>query len=72
MKVAAGLTPQERAQIQKDIAIGVSQNLANLKLPQVYIEGGKDGKSNMGLLESLLGAEFAKTMIPNTKSADGN
>lgn len=68
LKVAAGLTPQEKAQIQKDIAIGVSQNLSNLKLPQVYIEG-KEGKSNMGLLESLLGAEFAKSMIP-TASKD--
>jgi hypothetical protein len=67
LKVAAGLTPQERAQIQKETAIGVSQNLSNLKLPQVYIEGGKDGKSNMGLLESLLGAEFAKQMIPAVK-----
>ncbi|MBS1554848.1 MAG: SPFH domain-containing protein [Bacteroidota bacterium] len=68
LKVAAGLTPQERAQIQKDIAVGVSQNLANMKLPQVYIEsGGKDGKGNMGLLESLLGAELAKTMIPAMK-----
>jgi len=64
LKVAAGLTPQEKAQIQKDIAIGVSQNLSNLKLPQVYIEGGKDGKGNLGLLESLLGAEFAKSMLP--------
>ncbi len=68
LKVAAGLTPQEKAQIQKDIAVGVSQNLANMKLPQVYIDGsGKDGKSNMGLLESLLGAELAKTMIPALK-----
>jgi hypothetical protein len=67
LKVAAGLTPQERALIQKETAIGVSQNLANLKLPQVYIEGGKDGKNNMGLLESLLGAEFAKQMIPAAK-----
>lgn len=68
LKVAAGLTPQEKAQIQKDIAIGVSQNLANMKLPQVYIDGmGKDGKNNMGLLESLLGAELAKTMIPAMK-----
>lgn len=64
LKVAAGLTPQEKAQIQKEIAIGVSQNLSNLKLPQVYIEGGKDGKGNLGLLESLLGAEFAKSMLP--------
>lgn len=68
LKVAAGLTPQEKAQIQKDIAIGVSQNLANMKLPQVYIDGNStDGKSNMGLLESLLGAELAKTMIPAMK-----
>lgn len=68
LKVAAGLTPQEKAQIQKDIAIGVSQNLANMKLPQVYIDGnGTAGKSNMGLLESLLGAELAKTMIPAMK-----
>lgn len=68
LKVAAGLTPQEKAQIQKDIAIGVAQNLSAMKLPQVYIEGGKDGgKSNMGLLESLLGAELAKTMIPALK-----
>jgi len=68
LKVAAGLTPQEKAQIQKDIAIGVAQNLSNMKLPQVYIESGKDGgKSNMGLLESLLGAELAKTMVPALK-----
>jgi hypothetical protein len=71
LKVAAGLTPQEKAQIQKDIAIGVSQNLANLKMPQVYIDGGsKDGKSQMGLLESLLGAEFAKSMIPAAKPGE--
>ena len=67
LKVAAGLTPQEKAQIQRDIAIGVAQNLANMKLPQVYIESGKEGKSNMGLLESLLGAELAKTMVPALK-----
>jgi hypothetical protein len=64
LKVAAGLTPQEKAQIQKDIAIGVAQNLSNMKLPSVYISGEQGGKSQMGLLESLLGAELAKTMIP--------
>lgn len=64
LKVAAGLTPQEKAQIQKDIAIGVAQNLSNMKLPSVYISGEQGGKNQMGLLESLLGAELAKTMIP--------
>ncbi|MFZ6012024.1 MAG: SPFH domain-containing protein [Bacteroidota bacterium] len=68
LKVAAGLTPQERAQIQKEMAIGVAEKLAELKLPQVYIEGGgKDGKANLGLIESLLGAELAKSMVPALK-----
>ena len=67
LKVAAGLTPQERAQIQKETAIGVAEKLAELKFPQVYIEGGKDGKSSLGLIESLIGAEMAKTMVPTLK-----
>jgi hypothetical protein len=68
LKVAAGLTPQERAQIQKETAIGVAEKLAELKFPQVYIEsGGKDGSSNLGLIESLIGAEMAKKMIPTPK-----
>lgn len=68
LKVAAGLTPQERAQLQRDIAIGVAEKLATIQMPQVYVEGGaKDGKSSMGLIESLLGAELAKSMIPALK-----
>ena len=68
LKVAAGLTPQERAQIQKEIAIGVAEKLGAMQFPQVYIEGGgKDGKSNLGLIEALLGAEMAKSMIPALK-----
>jgi hypothetical protein len=68
LKVAAGLTPQERAQIQKETAIGVAEKLSDMKLPQVYIEGGgKDGKNNIGLIESLIGAEMAKSMLPALK-----
>jgi hypothetical protein len=68
MKVAAGLTPQERAQIQKETAIGVAEKLSAMQLPQVYIAGGdKDGKGNLGLIESLLGAELAKSMLPALK-----
>jgi hypothetical protein len=68
MKVAAGLTPQERAQIQKETAIGVAEKISAMQLPQVYITGGdKDGKSNLGLIESLLGAELAKSMLPALK-----
>ena len=68
LKVAAGLTPQERAQIQKETAIGVAEKLADLKFPQVYIEGGSaSGKTNLGLIEALIGAEMAKTMVPGLK-----
>jgi len=69
LKVAAGLTPQERAQIQKEIAIGVAEKISAMQLPQVYIEGGAEGKNNLGLIESLLGAELAKSMIPAVKDA---
>jgi len=59
--VAAGLTPQERAKLEKQIAIGVAAELAKLKLPEVYMEGGT-GNSKGGLLESLIGADLAKKM----------
>jgi len=59
--VSAGLTPQERANIDKETAIGIAAELAKLKLPEVYIEGG-DGKNGGGLLESLIGADIAKQM----------
>lgn len=43
LKVAAGLTPLERATIDKDTAIGVAGELAKVKLPQLMVIGG-DGK----------------------------
>lgn len=55
--VSAGLTPQERAQIDKEVAIGVAQALANLKLPTYYISGSNSG-SNNNMLESLLGVKL--------------
>lgn len=65
--VSAGLTPQEKANIEKEIAIGVARELKELKLPEVYMSGG-NGKSDAGLLESLIGADIAKKMMdPNIK-----
>jgi hypothetical protein len=64
--VSAGLTPQEKAIIQKETAIGVAAELAKLNLPEVYV-AGSSGKGGNGILTDLLGAEFAKTMIPKTK-----
>ena len=55
--VSAGLTPQEKAQIEKEIAIGVAQALSTLKLPTYYISGSNSG-SNNNLLESLLGVKL--------------
>lgn len=60
---SAGLTPQERAEWDYKKAIGVAQQLKDLRLPSTYIEGGT-GKDNQGnLLESLIGAELAKGML---------
>lgn len=47
-KVQAGLTPLERATIDKETAIGVAKALANSNVrwvPEVMIIGGKDGAS---------------------------
>ena len=60
--VQAGLTPQERAEWEYKTAIGVAENISQIKLPQVYISG-KDGKGNSSILEELLGAEIAKKMM---------
>lgn len=61
-RVQAGLTPQERAKLEKEIAIGVATQLKDLKLPQTYIAGQGNGKSS-GLLENLIGADLAKKMM---------
>jgi hypothetical protein len=61
--VQAGLTPQERAQIEKEIAVGVAHEISNLKLPEIYMGGNGNSKSSAGLLESLIGAEMANKML---------
>jgi hypothetical protein len=63
--VSAGLTPQERAIIDKETAIGVAAELAKIKFPQTMIIGGEDGGSMP--LESLIGAAMAKQLMPNSK-----
>jgi regulator of protease activity HflC (stomatin/prohibitin superfamily) len=45
LKVAAGLTPQERAMVERDTAIGVAQALASVKLPALMVMGsGQNGQ----------------------------
>ena len=58
--VSAGLTPQEKAQIEKEIAIGVARELKEVKFPEYYIAGGNGG-GTASLLESLLGVKLLGT-----------
>lgn len=46
LKVAAGLTPLDRANIDKETSIGVAHELAQVKFPSMMvIGGGKDGNA---------------------------
>jgi hypothetical protein len=66
LKVAAGLSPQERAQFDKETAIGVAQALAGpegFTLPQVYIQGSGGKGDGNSIISDLLGAEIAKKML---------
>lgn len=55
--VTAGLTPQERAQFDKDTKIGVAEALSKIQLPTTYMNGGGGGK-DASLLESILGVKL--------------
>ena len=44
--VKAGLSPIEKATIEKEIAIGVAEKLSQIKLPQTMILGGGSGKGS--------------------------
>jgi regulator of protease activity HflC (stomatin/prohibitin superfamily) len=49
LKVAAGLTPLERANIERDTAIGVAEQLAKVKFPELMVISGGEGKNGNGL-----------------------
>jgi len=65
--VSAGLTPQERAEWNYKTSVDVASKLKDLRLPEIYIEGGTGNKSGGNLLESLIGAELAKKMMASQK-----
>jgi hypothetical protein len=56
--VSAGLTPQERAQFEKDTKIGVAEALSKLNLPNTYFQGNSGGNKEASLLESILGVKL--------------
>ena len=45
LKVSAGLSPLERAQIEKETRIGVAAELAKVQVPKIVIGGAGGGKS---------------------------
>jgi hypothetical protein len=55
--VSAGLTPQERAQFEKDTKIGVAEAMSKIVLPTTYLNGGSSGK-DASVLESILGVRL--------------
>lgn len=63
LKVNAGLTPQERAQIEKETRIGVAHELSNMQVPTNMIINGEKGGSNS--TESLLQIKLLKDLTNN-------
>lgn len=54
--VNAGLTPQEKAQFEKDTKIGVAEALSKIVLPTTYMNGGTN--KDASFLESILGVKL--------------
>ena len=46
LKVEAGLSPLEKATIDKETAIGVARELSNVKFPQMMVIGGSGGSQS--------------------------
>ena len=67
--VTAGLTPQQRAELEKQIAIGVAKEIAKVKFPTtMIISRGEDGGGTP--LEALIGAAMTKQLT--STSSKGN
>lgn len=55
--VSAGLTPQQKAEFEKDTKIGVAEALSKMQLPSTYMAGNTSGKE-ASMLESILGVQL--------------
>lgn len=60
--VNAGLTPQERAEMNVQMNLDKWNAVSKMTFPSTYIAGQSGGKG-AGLLESLIGANMAKGMV---------
>lgn len=57
--VSAGLTPQEKAQIEMETKIGIAQAFSKMAPPTTFISGGNGGTAT----EALIQAAMAKQLI---------
>lgn len=56
--VAAGLTPQERAEWEYKKAVGVAEQMKDIKLPNYVIMGSGQSGKELNLIESLIGVKM--------------
>lgn len=61
-KVAAGLTPQERAEWDYKKAVGVAEALSHIKLPTYVVAGNSNGQSNA---MDAMGLKMMKELVDN-------
>lgn len=73
LKVSAGLTPLERATIDKETAIGVAHELSGVQFPNMMVLGGGNGSATNPIealgIKSML--DISKSLSRGTKSQKG-
>lgn len=70
LKVAAGLTPLEKATIDKETAIGVAKEMSNIKFPSMMVIGGSDKGGAINPFDAVGLESFmriSKTMVQDNK-----
>ena len=60
LKVAAGLTPQERAEWDYKTKVGVAQAMSQIQLPKYVVSGGGNGQSNA---MDVMGLKMMKDLV---------
>lgn len=53
LKVSAGLSPLEKAQIEKETRIGVAAELAKVQVPRIVIGGGGNGAKSANPMDAI-------------------
>lgn len=61
LKVAAGLTPQERAEWEYKTKVGVAEAMSKIKLPTIVSAGGQGGNGNTAM--DAMGLKMMKSLV---------